>query len=750
MSILANFESNAGQTGAFDFAIRKQLNLPDLMRTGLAINKRGPGHPAGERSFAVYRGFRHCKRAASGTRQIVFCCFLFLNLSNFAEGQQKLLDPSMHLLRTGETPEWDEFKNGAAKKELTLKFAGRENAGEQTLQLRQYEVKHDWQVLLNGKKLGMLATDVNDMIVYFKVPEKSITGGENILQVMTVSKTAEDILVGEIVLHDKPLEALLNESVISLSVTEKKAGKPVPCRVTIINEKRVMQSVSVEPAKELATRPGTVYSLNGTMTIGLPAGRYTIYAGRGFEYGIDSFEITLKRGDRKHRKMVITREVNTSGWISSDPHVHTVTYSGHGDATIQERVLTIAGEGIELPVMTDHNVKVDLRPLADSFGAGRYFKPVTGTEFTTNLGHFNIFQVSQETAIPDPTLKDWNHIPGSLDPDKKNVVILNHARDIHKGFRPFDPTHHISSAGMGLTGWSFPANAMEIINSGSLQSDNLQLFHDWTGMLNRGEKLTPVGSSDSHDVSRYILGQARTYIQVRDDEPGTINVEEAIRNFIEGKVSVSMGLFTGITIDGNVVAGNLAESKTETVVTVTVQGPAWSRANRVSLFANGNRIREAKFAASNKPGVKFKHSWKLPKFKQDVFLVAIAEGPYHHLPYWPLVKPFQPVSSNWTGMFIGISGAAWIDGDGDGKRTAAFGYATNLWERSNGDVSVFIRQLDEYDEATAIQGASILASNNISFDDTITRKALSLASPAVKRGFEKFISEWKLAKRTVR
>ena len=61
-------------------------------------------------------------------------------------------------------------------------------------------------------------------------------------------------------------------------------------------------------------------------------------------------------------------------------------------------------------------------------------------------------------------------------------------------------------------------------------------------MLNRGRFLTPVGASDSHDVSRYIVGQARTYIRCDSTDPGNIDVAQAVRNLHDGRVMVSYGL----------------------------------------------------------------------------------------------------------------------------------------------------------------------------------------------------------------
>ena len=98
---------------------------------------------------------------------------------------------------------------------------------------------------------------------------------------------------------------------------------------------------------------------------------------------------------------------------------------------------------------------------------------------------------------------------------------------------------------------------MEVINSGSQQSNIMTLYNDWFGMMNHGYYLTPVGSSDSHDVSRFTVGQGRTYIKTSDANVSTIDVEDAISNFIEGKVLVSLGLLTTVSVDGKYGPGDI-------------------------------------------------------------------------------------------------------------------------------------------------------------------------------------------------
>src|SRR5690606_16009075 len=150
----------------------------------------------------------------------------------------------------------------------------------------------------------------------------------------------------------------------------------------------------------------------------------------------------------------IRREVPTAGYVAADTHVHTLTHSGHGDATVNERMITLAAEGIELPIAADHNVQIDHRPFAREMKVERYFTPVIGNEVTTPVGHFNIFPATAGAKIPNNRLTDWGAILDDIfrAPGVK-VAILNHARDIHSGVRPFGPKRFNDVVGENLDGW---------------------------------------------------------------------------------------------------------------------------------------------------------------------------------------------------------------------------------------------------------------------------------------------------------
>lgn len=672
---------------------------------------------------------------------------LFFSFEN-SYAQKIIIDPEMHHLRFGDLQEWSDFSLKAEGNRLEIPFVVKNTAGNQTLQFRQQDVKHAWQVNLNDHLLGNLDRDEKDKVMYLEIPPGILVPGKNRIIIEQMDTIPDDIIVGQLVLIDRPITEILSEASLHIEVYDKTSGALLPARITVANAEGALQTVGASSGGYLAVRPGVVYTGNGKASFGLPSGKFTIYATRGIEYGVDSLQLILKPGDQIHEKLYINHEVPTEGWISSDTHIHTFTHSGHGDATMQERAITIAAEGIELPIMTDHNVHINIGPTSKEMQVNAYFTPVIGNEVTTRFGHFNIFPVTGKTPIPEIKAENWDVLYRNMQKTVgQGVIILNHARDVHGGFRPFDQERHIGNAGVNLEGWQVPANAMEVINSGALQTDFMRLYRDWFGMLNRGYSMTPIGASDSHDVSRYSVGQARTYIRSQSEDPGKIDVNEAIQNIREGKVMVNFGLLTEMVIDQQYGPGDLAPNIGEINVSVHVLGPGWLDADTVSLYANGIKVREAVIPGENESGtgIKWTGSWTLPRPAHDVFLVAIATGPGKPLPFWQIGKPYQPDSPLWEPKVMGSSGAIWIDANGDGLRTSAYDYAQQLWKDSEGQIASLIEKLAPYDEAVAVQAASILMKEGILGELINSEKPLHQASPATKTGFHKYYEAWMLS-----
>jgi hypothetical protein len=654
------------------------------------------------------------------------------------------INTEVHYLATPGDPEWDEFASLVSKgRRLEIPFSAPASSTPAALFIHQTDVKLDWTVELNGRRLGKLYLMEVPLIHGLEIPAGTLRDGGNSL-VFIPPAQKDDILIGRVTLVPKPLKEAIAEATLSFQITDAESGEPIPCRVTIADEHGALVPLSAAPDAPLAVRPGVVYSGDGRGAVQLPAGRYVVYATRGFEYSVDSQPLSLTPGQTAEVQLTLRREVPTPGLVACDTHVHTFTHSRHGDATIDERMLTLAGEGIELPIATDHNLHADFSEAAARMKVSQYFTPVVGNEVTTRAGHFNVFPVEPASRVADFRIDHWPRLMEVIRAAPEvEVIILNHPRDLHSNFRPFGSENFNRVTGENRRGFEFSFDGVELVNSSALQSDFMEVYRDWFALLNYGYRITGVGSSDGHDVSRYIVGQGRTYLECDDRDPGKIDVAEACRNFKAGRAYVSMGLLTRISVDGRFSAGDLATvSGDQLEVTVTVLGPSWSRADLVELFANGRKFREQKIPAATSPkgGQQAVIKWTLSRPPHDVHLVAIATGPGVSEPYWAIAKPYQSSSSVWKARVIGSTNPIWLDADGDGQFTPARGYARKLVQEFGTDPAKLIPALSRFDEAVAAQAASLCAAEGADLGGVPFARALETASGAVQRGFAAFIS----------
>lgn len=676
---------------------------------------------------------------------IALCMFSFD--SPAARAEETVVDGAMHHLRIAGPREWADFPETPEAAHLERTFPARSNPTPQTLQLRQQDVKQTWRVTLNETELGTLRPDENDMVAYFAVPSGVLRDGENVLRIAQDAgrPSPDDIRVGQIILDSRTVDEALAEATIDVEVTDVDSQAFLPSRLTIVNADGSLQTPGARSGGHLTVRPGFVLTSNGKARFGLPAGNYTIYAGRSFEYSLAQESIRVAAGDSKRVALSIRREVPTEGYVAGDTHIHTFTHSRHGDASTEERMITLAAEGIELPIATDHNVVIDYDPTAKDLNVRQYFTPVTGSEVTTPTAHFNVFPIASGAAAPDHRSREWTTtLAGIYKTPGVKAAILNHARDVHSGTKPFGPALFNDAVAENLDGWWMGFNAMEVFNSGAVQSDPLELTRDWMTLLNRGHRVTPVGSSDSHDVMRFFPGQARTYIRCDDRDVSELDVEQAVDNFVQGRVMVSYGLLAEIKVNGKYGPGELAAMPGDEVeVGVRVLGPHWVSADRVTLYANGKAIRESVITPQDRDssarGVLWSGEWNLPKPSHDVHLVAVATGPGVDGWYWRTAKPYQPDSPRFEARVAGVSGAVWLDVDADGRPTAAYDYARRLVDRSSGDLSVLLKGLAGFDEAVAAQAAHLIQTGGAALESTAVQRELSNAAPATRAGFENYL-----------
>lgn len=649
----------------------------------------------------------------------------------------KVLTRKQHHLRSGNQPEWEEFaKKKPEGATLELRFKAKANPAEQTLFIEQSNVKFEWAVRLNGTNLGKLFLMESPLVWTLRIPPVTLRDGENLLSI-TPPKENDDVLIGPIRVDARPRKETLGESSLHLRVQEN--GRLVPCRITITRSDSVLAALGPARQEQFAVRPGVIYTGSGEAQAGLPAGKYVVFASRGPEYSVAKKAVKLRAGERVDLSLAINREVPTPGLVSCDTHIHTWTYSRHGDCTLDERMLTIAGEALELPIATDHNLIIDYDGCSHSNHVNQYFTSVVGDEATTAKGHFNAFPIIPGSAPPDFKIEDWPMLMDAIRATPGvQVVVLNHPTDTHNGFCPFAATNFNPITGENLRGFEFNFDCVELVNSGALRSDLMENFRDWFGLLNYGYRVTGVGASDSHDVSRFIVGQGRTYIRCDDSDPGAIDINEACRNLRAGRALISLGLLANIRVNDKFTVGDLATNLTDTInVTVDVLGPGWMRADHVELFANGIKLRERRISSSAK--VEKAHvTWSIPRPQHDVYLLAVATGPGVTSPHWEIPRPYQPSSIKWTSRVLGATNPVWLDADGDGKFTPARRYAEQIIESAGTDPGRVVAGLAKFDAAVAAQAASLCQNKGQDVRSAQFRQALRSASRPVQEGFSAY------------
>jgi hypothetical protein len=161
---------------------------------------------------------------------------------------------------------------------------------------------------------------------------------------------------------------------------------------------------------EYAGKDGTL----GVAEFDLEPGDYQIAVSRGNEYSLYTELVTIDPGETKVVEAQIVRVLETPGFISSDYHVHLID-SPDSRISSRNRVLSMAGEGVENIVATDHSVITDLSPTIAGLGLEAFVHSTPGEEITTSdTGHYNAYPQGLDPASPQTRgSTDW---AGAADP----------------------------------------------------------------------------------------------------------------------------------------------------------------------------------------------------------------------------------------------------------------------------------------------------------------------------------------------
>lgn len=465
------------------------------------------------------------------------------------------------------------------------------------------------------------------------------------------------------------------------------SGRPISGRLTFLGaggpDANLFPNADADP-NDLAVRRNIIYSVRGTGLVSVPPGKYTLFASRGLEWSIAQTDVELMPGQTRDVTLRLRHELQTQGWISGDFHLHTLTYSGHGDSNMKERIITFVGEGLEFAVATDHNHNTDYEPTMRELGLAHALTSVTGNEVSTPVGHFNAFPLDPNRPIPPPMLRDAGRLFALIRKETNRygvtpIIQLNHPRwgNIdYFGRAGLDPITGVSA----LATYSEDFDTIEIFNEnegwGYYDADLVHNFstgeskhsvlRDWFNLLNRGHRYAAVGNSDSHNVHTDLAAYPRNFVRSSTDDPGRISVTEVAQRLRNNEVFTTMGPFVEFRVGDAAMGGQTRAAADGTVeLNVRVQAASWVDCDRVRIVVNGDIVHELPVPDTRSVlRLDARHTLRLAR---DSWVTLLVEGDD---PMDPIVhtqtRPIRPLA---------VLNPIWVDADGDGKWTSPWDQA---------------------------------------------------------------------------
>ena len=607
------------------------------------------------------------------------------------------------------TPEWPEAAEQplVGPLELDFKSPRKQGDGEWILLLKQRHVDNTWSLGINGQLVAELIRGGDLVQRHYIIPPGLIHTGTNTFT-LSCDNSADDITVGEIELFPKTPREYFRLGTLSIKVSDADTATPLPCRISVVGADGNLPEIYFPVAESIAFRPGVIYPKDGSCTVMIPEGKYTIWASRGMEWGADSRKVTVNFRGYTNATLSIRREVDTTGYVAADTHIHTLTHSGHGDSSVEERQLTLAGEGVELAIATDHNHNIDYRPTQVAMGLSKWYTSVIGNEVSTGIGHFNAFPLNADGPVPlhqgfeNGNPEDWVRVVEGMREQGAKVVILNHPRwPEENDSGPFGKLSLDQLTGSRSGDTQFTFDAFELFNSTTPKTPTQVLLRDWFSLLNHGDWIMAVGSSDSHTVGD-MVGQGRTYVQSSTDIPSAINVGEACESFINGHSCASLGFFIDALQDGHSVMGREVKSHRGVIeIDVRVAGASWAKPGILTAWLNGKAVATKQLKSPRGKAWDETVSFKLevPQM-HDSWVIFSITGPLPEGDFWYTLMSELAAATN----------PIRIDGNNDGIWLSPRHTARSIFKDIGIEADELQLALKKVDEAVAVQLFAIVKS----------------------------------------
>jgi hypothetical protein len=454
-------------------------------------------------------------------------------------------------------------------------------------------------------------------------------------------------------------------------VASDESGAPIPARVTVVGFDPSAEATVAGPALPGfgTSRQGVLLDTSDFLPYGIAAvgytdatgealfplepgvSRYHVFVSRGTEYSAfrTAAPLTIAAGGTTVVNAQIARVLDTSGFVSSDFHVHGIR-SADSRVSDVHRVQSYSAEGVENVIMTDHHVHTDLRPAIADAGLGSFLTATIGEEITSfDYGHWNAYPLLIDPDSPHATYAadgvtqlsggstDWAQAAppgqdfpsqGALNATPAQVLALATAgalstpdttiqiNHISSHFQPLkidtslvppqDLMTDVDRANRRLPSTAAVPNlfqhfpALELWNGdgrGHQAEFLVQRIGIWMNHLNQGLRTTFIADTDSHTFTNLNTAGARTWTASPTDDPAAIDGADVAAAVAAGRAVGGQGVYVQTRLLATDGSGDVAELSLGGDTTMSdatgnvnleirIQSPAWARWDRVEVYAN--------------------------------------------------------------------------------------------------------------------------------------------------------------------
>jgi len=355
-------------------------------------------------------------------------------------------------------------------------------------------------------------------------------------------------------------------------------------------------------------RRGTIFISENTATNGylagkIPAGTWRVILGiyKVVTEGVE-VKVTIKLNEiesqaeaeriRENTKSLVfprtKRTVPPSAggftWYRGDLHMHTFHSDGHW--TLQGILNYAQANNLDFVGITEHNTASHHTELNDLEKDYPNLLVLRGEEVTTYGGHFNVW------GLPVGTLIDFRVTPKDT---KRLHEVLSTVRSLRLPASLNHPT-----APCGGCSWSYgddwaALDSVEIWNGEWDATDEAALKH-WDSLLQKGSRITAIGSSDSHvpptdkrPGSNPPIGLPTTFIGAR-----ALNQSELFSGLRRSRrvfAAESPGQFVSLAIKNSVIGDEITVKQAEKL-NASVLANNFPKGAAVKLISGAGILRE--------------------------------------------------------------------------------------------------------------------------------------------------------------